>query len=863
MKVFRDLAICLAATALFAGCDGATSPPGPPARVDLIRGSGQSAVVATAVVEAPTVKVLSAKGKGVPKVAVSFQVGDGSGSVEVATQLTDGKGVASAGRWTLGSRSGTQTVTATVAGLPAVTFTASASAAEAAKLVLVIEPPHGANNNAPLTTQPVVQVTDQFGNAVALAGVPVTVHAHALRIKNGLATTNASGAATFTALTLSGISGVYRLRFSAPIVGSVDAASGIVLAAGPAAQLTLITGPPPSVDNGIPFGTHTVVEIRDGDGNRVASWAEPVTAFLEAGSGQLTGTTAVASTNGQAIFTDLRYNGFGSFRVRFSSAGLPAISTADITVNAVVSCTGERALTLDFAVGQMSRFLTSDAASPNCLRFELPRNLDQQYLVLFENMPITGSYNAGLFPGPNLNPTSIIVTVTTGPPSDVVTSVSVASAAALTSGPRQSWDFGAGPVYELEPILFPGGAPEPVLVRGAHRIGVNSMSADPVVGDTVIALLQGIPRLGLQSGNQRAVVRYVSPDLIIAEDVRLSFLPRQGGTYNTPMTQADLDSIGSAYSRHAKAQGDLLFGGRYNRAIDTQQRVLAVHTLMPSDNIWGYTYMNGSMFAFDYWVNSNGSVKGLNQHPLRNAHNLFMHEVAHMRHNGWLERANRTERGNQWLVEGFARFTERLPVAAYLMGQADPARTSNVVLPRYEEFGGSFFRDDVPTFLSVGSSMFGGYQASSFVFDYFADQVAATGGDWRAAVANFITNAGTQAALDAAIAAALPGLDFQQLFTRARIALYLDDLALAGLPAWTQYLQFQLRASRPAGMASGNDPQNAWPRVTPAVPFQHTSWLNNGGAFGYLLDGSSALTGMHVKLNYTAEHGVISITRIR
>src|SRR5262249_59686743 len=107
--------------------------------------------------------------------------------------------------------------------------------------------------------------------------------------------------------------------------------------------------------------------------------------------------------------------------------------------------------------------------------------------------------------------------------------------------------------------------------------------------------------------------------------------------------------------------------------------LLAVHPLMPADNIWGYTYSSTNVFAWDYWVSTNGSTRTVAQHRLRNAHNLFMHEIAHIRHWGLLERAGRTDlRGNQWLVEGFARFSERLPIAAYLLNNSNPSRTGNV-----------------------------------------------------------------------------------------------------------------------------------------------------------------------------------------
>src|SRR5690606_36055045 len=191
-------------------------------------------------------------------------------------------------------------------------------------------------------------------------------------------------------------------------------------------------------------------------------------------------------------------------------------------------------------------------------------------------------------------------------------------------------------------------------------------------------------------------------------------------------------------------------------------------------------------FVWDYWVATDGRTKGLNQHPQRVADNLFMHEIAHMRHMGMLQHGGKgiAGRGHRWLVEGFARFTERLPTTARILGTTTPSRTQNIGLPRNPAFGNAYFLDDVPTYLQAGSSMYHGYDASSFVFDYFADQVALSGGDWMQAVREFVLAGASEDDLDAAVQRWLPGVTFTDLSTRARIALYTDDLDASGLPAW-------------------------------------------------------------------------------
>jgi hypothetical protein len=384
-----------------------------------------------------------------------------------------------------------------------------------------------------------------------------------------------------------------------------------------------------------------------------------------------------------------------------------------------------------------------------------------------------------------------------------------------------------------------------------------------MVGDTIVAELVGIARLGIADGAQRAVVRYVTADIIIAEDVRLGTLTRQGGGTNTPLAPADMQAIAADYSRYAKVMADRFFRGRYNNAIEsTHGRPIAIHSLMYADNIWGYTYPSSNYFVWDYWVGTNGSVKGPNQQIERNSNNLFMHEIAHMRHAGLNERAHAQSRGNRWLIEGFARATERWPIAMRLLGTANFSRTDNVVLPGYP-ISTLNTMEDVPAYTQASASMYSGYAASSYIFDYFADQVAQSSGtDWMKALAEFVISGGSETALNSVISRYLPGLDFGTLFTRARIAFYTDDYGSA-LPGWTQYHQFQLRASRRSSN-SMLDPRYLWPMITPGQPFNDKRGVLPGAAYGYLIDGTRAATDARIHFDLPrAGYGVISITRIK
>src|SRR5205823_2425723 len=97
-------------------------------------GNNQSAPVGTAVATRPAVIVRDQFNNPVANVAVIFAVASGSGSVTGASQTTNASGLATVGSWTLGTSTGTNTLTAPTSGLPPLTFTATGTAGEASSL---------------------------------------------------------------------------------------------------------------------------------------------------------------------------------------------------------------------------------------------------------------------------------------------------------------------------------------------------------------------------------------------------------------------------------------------------------------------------------------------------------------------------------------------------------------------------------------------------------------------------------------------------------------------------------------------------------------------------------------------------------
>ncbi|HST57757.1 MAG TPA: pre-peptidase C-terminal domain-containing protein [Longimicrobium sp.] len=88
----------------------------------------QAGTAGAPVAQVPTVRVNNAAGQPLAGVAVTFAVTAGGGTLGQTSVITGASGTASPGSWTLGAV-GANTVTASVPGLPAVTFNATASPA--------------------------------------------------------------------------------------------------------------------------------------------------------------------------------------------------------------------------------------------------------------------------------------------------------------------------------------------------------------------------------------------------------------------------------------------------------------------------------------------------------------------------------------------------------------------------------------------------------------------------------------------------------------------------------------------------------------------------------------------------------------
>lgn len=212
---------------MVAGC-GDDDPPlqaPEPASLGASGGGGQTATVGELLGTALSVVVLDDSGQPFAGATVQWAVTAGGGSVAPASSQSGADGVATT-QWTLGETAGSQRVTATVAGLTAVEFLATAAAGAAATVTISPESPGITALDG--TVQLAAVVEDAFGNEVAGTTVDWSSDDDATVSVSvsGLATGHAVGSAQVTAA----------------VAGSISSAVTVTVEQQPAAVVVTPTG---------------------------------------------------------------------------------------------------------------------------------------------------------------------------------------------------------------------------------------------------------------------------------------------------------------------------------------------------------------------------------------------------------------------------------------------------------------------------------------------------------------------------------------------------------------------------------------------------------------------------------------------
>lgn len=222
------------ARATLSGADpvtfSATASSAPASQLAISSGDNQTATVKTLLPQKLVVRATDAFGNPKASVAIAFAVTTGGGTLSANSATTDQSGLASVD-WTLGQTAGTQRVTATTAGITPLTFTANATAAAAANLVILAGNGQSAAPGAKLRDSLVVRVTDAFDNPVKDAVVTWAALGDAGRVSPASSKTDVNGR-TATSWTLGATGGPKEVRASASGLNPVDfqAAGTIIFA---------------------------------------------------------------------------------------------------------------------------------------------------------------------------------------------------------------------------------------------------------------------------------------------------------------------------------------------------------------------------------------------------------------------------------------------------------------------------------------------------------------------------------------------------------------------------------------------------------------------------------------------------------
>lgn len=334
----------------------------PPSGIAAVSGSGQTAPVGTALPQPVVVKVTASDGLGAPDVAVTFAAANG-GSVGSATVTTGADGIAQT-TWKLGTTVGTQTLTASAAGLSGspVTFTATGRSIEPVRLAFGTEPPPSTASQATIAPAVVVNALDAAGAVATGFTGPLTLTigggAPVGALLSGTTTVNAvAGVATFGDLRLNK-AGTYTLVAAA---GSLVPAtsSSFQIVPGPATRLVFQNYPVAGAVAGTPLDPVTV-SARDEAGNQATSFTGAVTLSSDeaaslmgaAGRGSIpatdattgstafpvpasiAGTTTVNAIAGLATFSDITLQIAGTRTLFAGASGLGSFGGPSFTVSA-------------------------------------------------------------------------------------------------------------------------------------------------------------------------------------------------------------------------------------------------------------------------------------------------------------------------------------------------------------------------------------------------------------------------------------------------------------------------------------------------------------------------------------------------
>ncbi len=288
-------------TATSAGLSGsprtftATGTTGTAATIAVNGGDNQTQTVNSVLATDPSVLVTDAGGNPVQGVAVTFAVASGGGTANGVNRTTNVSGIATVGSWQLGTVAGTNTLTATSAGLSGspITFTATgtpggANAAQSSATV-----PNGAAGQPTVIS---IQARDVFGNNRTTGGGTWTVAVTGANTASPAVTDNGDGTYTASYTPTASGSDQVAIRLSGSHIGGSPYTSTVVAAG--ASTIVVNAGNNQSATVNTVLSTDPSVKVTDTNNNPVPGVA--VTFAVTGGGGSVTGANQVTNASGIA-----------------------------------------------------------------------------------------------------------------------------------------------------------------------------------------------------------------------------------------------------------------------------------------------------------------------------------------------------------------------------------------------------------------------------------------------------------------------------------------------------------------------------------------------------------------------------------
>jgi hypothetical protein len=315
-----------------------------PANVIAASSQSQAAQAGTTVAEPPAVLVRTAANAPVPGVTVTFAVTAGGGTIVPTTAVTGADGIARTTSWTLGTTPGANSVSATVAGLPAVAFSASGTEPPVPTSVTanstVIQ---DAEAGAPVAAPPSVIVRDQFNNPMQGVTVNFAVTTGGGTLDPASVVTNAAGVATLTHWTLGSDGGANTVTATVAGLTPVEfSATGLLVPK----SIAAVSATNQTDTVSLPVAAPPSVIVRDQNNNPLAGVS--VAFAVTAGGGNVTPSNQITDAGGTATVSSWVLGPISGVNTLTATvAGLPPVvftATAvdpcdplDINVGAVVN----------------------------------------------------------------------------------------------------------------------------------------------------------------------------------------------------------------------------------------------------------------------------------------------------------------------------------------------------------------------------------------------------------------------------------------------------------------------------------------------------------------------------------------------